>query len=220
VRILPGNASLTAVTGLEIYVKDMLTFENDAITSIPRTLKDTRYAFVANTILPGFDDSASHMVLVDADEGAKAQATFPSSAPADTQRIAFGFEGYGYGAGAIWDILGTNAEGQEVPAYRLHFAADWANNRMIVRVWDGTSWTQVGALGPTIANKVWMNIAIDSTKTETTFSLNGTRLGSTAVRLAEVEKFTGFKAETGLVPADVGNMEHAYDDVSITPLLS
>lgn len=218
IRILPGNAPLTAVTELEIYVKDMLTFENDAINSVPRTLKDTRYAFVADTILPGVDNSASHMVLVDADMTAKAQATFPSNAPADTQRISFGFEGYGYGAGAIWDILGTNAEGQEVPAYRLHFGADWTNNRMMVRAWDGTTWTQIGAVGPAIANKLWMNVEIQSTKGETTVSLNGTSMGSTTTKLAEVEKFTGFKAETGLVPADVGNMEHAYDDVSITPL--
>ncbi|MBM7783701.1 exo-alpha-sialidase [Tenggerimyces flavus] len=218
VRILPGNAPLTAVTELEIYVKDLLTFENDAINGVPRTLKDTRYAFVADTILPGVDNSATHMVLVDADETAKAQATFPSNAPADTQRIAFGFEGYGYGAGAIWDILGTNAEGQEVPAYRLHFGADWANNRMMVRVWNGTTWTQFGAVGPAIANKLWMNVEIQSTKGETTVSLNGTPMGTTTTRLADVQKFTGFKAETGLVPADVGNMEHAYDDVSITPL--
>jgi hypothetical protein len=105
-----------------------------------------------------------------------------------------------------------------VPAYRLHFAADWTNNKMIARVWNGTAWTPIGSVGPAIANKVWMRVAIDSTKSETTISLNGTPMGTTTVKLAEVEKFTGFKAETGLVPADVGNMEHAYDDVAVRVL--
>lgn len=218
VRISNGNAPLTAITELELYAKDLLTFENDAINSTPRTLKDTRYAHVANTIIPGVDNSATHMVLIDADEGAKAQATFPAATPADAQHISFGFEGYGYGAGAIWDILGTNADGVEVPAYRLHFSADWANNKMKARVWNGTAWSDIGGVGPVPANKVWMSVTIDSTKSETTIYLNGTKVGSTSVRLGAVEKFTGFKAETGLVPADVGNMEHGYDDVAITPL--
>ncbi|WP_162606681.1 exo-alpha-sialidase [Jiangella asiatica] len=213
-----GGAPLSAVTELELYAANLLTFENDAPNSTPRTLTDTRYAFVVNTILPSYDNSSSHMALVDADMDAKATATFPASDPAQDQHVSFGFEGYGYGSGAIWDILGTDVSGAEVTAFRLHFAPDWTANVMKVRAWNGTSWVDVGSAGPVPPNKTWMAITIDSTATETTVSLNGTPMGTTTVTLADVEPFTGFRAETGLVPADVGNMEHAYDDVVIEPL--
>ena len=221
VRISAGDgAPLTAVTELELYAKDILTFENDASNSTPRTLEETRYAFVtdADKIIPGFRHSTSHMVLVDADQTAKATATFPATTPAEAQHLSFGFEGWGYGTGAIWDVLGTDPSGAEVTAVRLHFTADWAHNTMQVRAWNGSSWVPVGAAGPAIPNKGWMSLTIDSTPTETTVSLNGTKLGSTTSLLAEVDQFTGFRAETGLDPVDVGNMEHAYDDVVIHPL--
>ncbi|TDC48940.1 hypothetical protein E1212_19625 [Jiangella ureilytica] len=213
-----GGAPLTAVTELELFAADLLTFENDAVTSVPRTLKDTRYAFVVDTIIPGFDHSRAHMALVDADQGARAAATFPASRPAGTQHISFGYEGYGYGSGALWDILGTNADGEEVTAFRLHFAPDWTANAMKVRAWDGDSWVDVGSVGPVPANRTWMSVTIDSTGSETTVSLNGTVMGTTSLALADVEEFTGFRAETGLLPEDVGNMEHSYDDVLIRPL--
>lgn len=220
VRINPGSggAPLTAVTELELFAADLLTFENDAPNSVPRTLKDTRYAFVVNTIVPSYDRSATHMALVDADQGARAAATFPASRPAAGQHVSFGFEGYGYGSGALWDILGTNADGEEVTAFRLHFMADWTPNKMKVRAWDGDSWVDVGSVGPVPANKTWMTVTIDSTASETTVSLNGTVMGTTSLKLEDVEEFTGFRAETGLLPEDVGNMEHSYDDVLITPL--
>ncbi len=221
VRISPADgAPLTAVTELELFAKDLLTFENDPFNGTPRTLKDTRYAHVtdADKIIPGFDHSTSHMVLVDADQAARASATFPANTPARSQHLSFGYEGWGYGTGAIWDIRGIDENGDEVTAVRLHFAPDSANNRMKVRAWNGTSWVEVGTAGPFIPNKQWMSITIESTTTETTVSLNGTIMGSTSERLAEVDRFIGFRAETGLDPVDVGNMEHAYDDVQIVPL--
>ncbi|RIQ36993.1 exo-alpha-sialidase [Jiangella rhizosphaerae] len=220
VRINPGSggAPLTAVTEVELYAADLLTFENDAINEVPRTLTDTRYAFVVDTIIDSYDHSATHMALVDADMGARAGATFPAQRPASTQHVSFGFEGYGYGSGALWDVLGTNADGDEVTAFRLHFAPDWTANAMKVRAWDGDSWVDVGSAGPVPANKTWMTVTIDSTGSSTTVSLNGTVMGTTTLALEEVEEFTGFRAETGLLPEDVGNMEHSYDDVLITPL--
>ncbi|SDU70836.1 exo-alpha-sialidase [Jiangella alkaliphila] len=213
-----GGAPLTAVTELELYAADLLTFENDAVSEVPRTLTDTRYAFVVNTIVDSYDHSATHMALVDADMGARAGATFPAPRPAASQHVSFGFEGYGYGSGALWDVLGTNADGEEVAAFRLHFAPDWTANKMKLRAWDGDSWVDVGSAGPVPANRTWMTVTIDSTGAETTVSLNGTVMGTTSLALADVEEFTGFRAETGLAPEDVGNMEHAYDDVLITPL--
>ncbi|HEY9412926.1 MAG TPA: exo-alpha-sialidase [Jiangellaceae bacterium] len=218
VQITAGDdAPLSAITELELYAANTLTFENDAITSTPRTLEDTRYAFVVDTILPGYSNSATHMALVDADQAAKATATFRATTPADTQHLSFGFEGYGYGTGATWDILGTNASGEEVTAFRLHFAGDSPNNRMKVRAWNGSAWVDVGTAGPFVPNQKWMGITVDSTAAETTISMNGTTMGTTTARLAEVAEFTGFRAETGLDPVDVGNMEHSYDDVVITP---
>jgi hypothetical protein len=88
---------------------------------------------------------------------------------------------------------------------------------MVVRVWDGGKWVEVGGVSPYIPNYKWISIAIDTTGDRATVTVNGQAL-STTTRLAEVTSFTGFKAETGLVPADVGNMEHSYDDVVIAPL--
>jgi len=219
VRISATNdAPLTAVTELELYAKELLTFENDAVTAPPRSVEDTRYALVANTILPGVDNSATHLVLIDADMGAKATARFRAESPAKTQRISMGFEGYGYGSGAIWDVLGTDASGRAVVAYKLHFTADWTNNRMLVRAWDGAAWVNVGGVGPVPPNRQWMTVTIDSTADKTTVSVNGTVAGTTDLALAKAQRFDGFRAETGLVPADVGNMEHGYDDIAITPI--
>ena len=212
------DAPLTAVTEVELYARELLTFENDAVTGPPRSVEDTRYALVANTILPGVDNSATHLVLIDADTGAKATARFRATAPARTQRISMGFEGYGYGSGAIWDVLGTDGSGREVVAYKLHFTADWTNNRMLVRAWDGSAWVDVGGVGPVPPNKQWMTVTVDSTADHTAVSVNGTVAGTTDVRLATARRFDGFRAETGLVPADVGNMEHGYDDIAITPI--
>jgi len=212
------EAPLTAVTELELYAKELLTFENDAVTSPPRSVEDTRYALVANTILPGADNSGAHLVLIDADTDGKSTARFRATTPAKTQRINMAFEGYGYGSGAIWDILGTDGAGREVVAYKLHFTADWTNNRMLVRVWNGAAWVDVGGVGPVPPNKQWMTVTIDSTADTTTVSVNGTIAGTTDVKLAKARRFDGFRAETGLLPADVGNMEHGYDDIAITPI--
>ncbi len=212
------DAPLSAVTELELYAKELLTFENDAINSVPRSVEDTRYALVANTIVPGVDNSSAHLVLIDADTTAKATARFRAESPARSQRISMGYEGYGYGSGAIWDILGTDASGREVTAFKLHFAPDWANNRMQVRAWDGENWQVVGGVGPVPPNKQWMTVTIDSTAEATTVSVNGTVAGATELAVATARRFDGFRAETGLVPADVGNLEHGYDDVAITPI--
>ncbi len=212
------DAPLTAVTELELYAKELLTFENDAINDVPRGVEDARYALVADTILPGADHSAAHLVLIDADTEGKSTARFRAEQPAATQRAEFAFEGYGYGSGAIWDILGTDAAGRPVVAYKVHFTADWAKNRMLARVWDGSAWQDIGGVGPVPPNREWMTVAIDSTADSLTVYVNGTKAGTTTVRLAKARRFDGFRAETGLLPADVGNMEHGYDDIAITPI--
>ncbi len=212
------EAPLTAITELELFAKELLTFENDAVTSVPRSVEDSRYTLVANTIVPGADHSSAHLVLIDADTNGKATARFRAESPAKTQRISMSYEGYGYGSGAVWDILGTDASGREVTAFKLHFTADWTNNRMLVRAWDGENWQNVGGVGPVPPNKQWMTVTIDSTASETTVSVNGQVAGTTDLALAKARRFDGFRAETGLVPADVGNMEHGYDDIAITPV--
>lgn len=221
VRIVPGDeAPLTAVTELELFAKYLMTFENDAIGTIPRGVTNARYALTADKgeVVP-YQHSRTRIALQDNDEIAKAQATFHAQEPSATQRLSFGYEGYGYGSGAIWDIRGTDASGQAVTVYRLHLAPDWSANKMVVRVWDGSAWTQVGGLGPVPPNRTaWMSFQIDSTASETTVSMNGTVLGRTTATLAQATTFTGFSAETGLRGQDVGNMEHSYDDIEIRPL--
>lgn len=220
VKISAGDdAPLSAVTELELYVRDVLTFENEIFNGTPRTVQDSRYAFVAdaNPGVPDYRNSDAHLVLVDADQGARAGATFPARQPAETQHVAFGFEGYGYATGPVWDVLGTNDDGEQVTAYRLNLTPTWATNTFTLRAWDGAAWQTIGS-APIVANKLWMDIAIDSTDEGTTVSVNGATAGSTSTPLAEVEEFTGLRAETGTDPLDTGNMEHAYDDVVVTPL--
>ncbi len=74
-----SRAPLTAITELELYASHLLTFENDAITTIPRTIKDARYALVADKgTVPGYDHSNARMVLIDADQAGRATATIPA----------------------------------------------------------------------------------------------------------------------------------------------
>ncbi|SDR86791.1 exo-alpha-sialidase [Microlunatus soli] len=219
VRITPGSeAPLTAITEIELYADDTMTFENDAVTSTPRDVRDTRYAYVADEgAIPGYDHSRARMVLVDADQSARAEATFVQKAPAGDQHAAFGFEGYGYGTGAIWEVLGKDANGEVKVAYRLLFSGDSPNGAMKLRYWDGDAWQDAGSVGPFIPNKVWMGVTIDSDADGATVRLNGEKLATVTHRLNDVSTFTGLRAQTGMDPVDVGNMEHSYDDVVIAP---
>lgn len=215
-----SRAPLAAITELELYTSHLLTFENDAMTTIPRTIKDARYALVADKgTIPGYDHSNARMVLIDADQAARATATIPAQEPAAGLRFGFGFEGYGYGSGAIWEALGRSGDGEEKVAYRLLLAPDWTANVLTVKAWTGSAWVEVGRTGsPVIPNKQWMAVSLDATAEGTKIAINGTVLGTATQRLADVDTFTGLRVETGLNPEDVGNMEHSYDDIMITPL--
>jgi hypothetical protein len=216
VRITPGDgAPLRAVTELELDATNLMTFENDAVTTIPRNLKDTRYALVADKgTVAGYDHSRARLALQDNDQTARAQATIPNPTPAATQHYNFGYEGYGYGSGAIWEILGTNASGEEVVGDRLLFAPDSANNRHVVKQWDGNAWQVIGYAGPFVPNKSWMNIDLYSDANGTTIAKDGVVMGTSNHRLNAVTEFTGLRVETGQNPQDVGNMEHSYDDIA------
>lgn len=219
VRITPGDdAPLTAITEIELYAADIYTFENDAMTTIPRGLKDTRYALAAeHGIVAGYDHSKSRLALQDNDQTARAEATIPAFRPASSMQIAFGYEGYGYGSGALWDILGTDDSGATKTAEKLHAYADFSRNAMVVETWNGSAWEEIGRKSPAIANRSWMHFTLDVTPVGTTVTLDGAVLGTTKRKLADVSKVTGLNVATGLRPEDVGNMEHSYDDVKFSP---
>lgn len=210
-----GKNALTAVTELELYAANTYTFENDAIGSIPRGLKDTRYALAADVgNIPYYNNSRTRLAMQDNDQTARAQATIPNPTPGATQQLAFGYEGWGYGSGAIWEVLGKDAAGTEVVADRLWFAPDGARNRHVVRQWDGAAWQDIGFAGPFVPNKGWMNITLASDGQGTTISKDGTVMGTSSKRLAPITQFTGLRVMTGEKPEDVGNMEHSYDDIT------
>ncbi|NNG36791.1 exo-alpha-sialidase [Nakamurella aerolata] len=210
-----GTTPLTAVTELELYAAGTYTFENDAVGSIPRGLKDTRYALTADVgNVPYYQHSKTRLALQDNDQTARAQATIPNPTPGATQQISFGYEGWGYGSGAIWEILGKDASGKEVVADRLLFAPVYNPNRHVVKQWDGAAWQVIGEAGPFVPNKGWMTITLNSTGQGTTITKDGTTMGTSSKRLAQVTQFTGLRVFTGEKPEDVGNMEHSYDDIT------
>lgn len=209
-----GKNALTAVTEFELYAANTYTFENDAVGSVPRGVKDARYALTADVgYVAGYDHSKTRLALQDNDTTARAQATITNPTPGATQQMSFGYEGYGYGSGAIWEVLGKDAAGNEVVADRLLFSPESAKNRHVVKQWDGSAWQVVGYAGPFVTNRSWMGITLKSDANGTTISKDGVTMGTSSKRQAQVTQFTGLRVLTGERPEDVGNMEHSYDDV-------
>lgn len=210
----PGS-TLSAITELELYSANTMTFENDAVGSIPRGVRDARYALVADRgDIPKYRDSRTRLALQDNDQNERAQATLVNPRPGAEQRMSFGYEGWGYGSGAIWEVLGKGADGKEVVVDRLLFSGDSPQNRNVVKQWDGSAWREIGAYSPFVPNLNWMDVALHTTERGTEISVNGTVLGTSSSRLAQAGQYTGLRVMTGERPQDVGNMEHSYDDIA------
>lgn len=212
----PRRGDLDAVTELELYADDLMTFENDAVDAPPRGFTDTRYAWVADTIFPAFH-SARRLTLVDLDPESSATATLPTD-PAGSQRIAFAYAGSAYGAGLVIDVRGRAADGSDVVAWRFHLQPNAAAGRFTLRAFDGQNWQVVGTSGTQPVNETWMPVAIETIGGEATVTVNGTAL-TTTHRWQDAGSFTGMTVSTwGPDDPKAVNMQHDFDDIEITAL--
>ncbi|SEF18440.1 F5/8 type C domain-containing protein [Jiangella alba] len=210
----PSGGTLDAVTELELYAADTMTFENDAVNTVPRGFTDTRHAVVADTIIPGAD-SSRRLTLVDWDAEAAATATLPAPATPE-QRVSFQYAGSAYGStGVVFSIPGQTADGQTTTAWQFWVTANAAAGTFRVRAHTGSGWTDIGTV-PYAPAETWMPVTIDTTATEARFSLNGATLETTA-RWNDAAGFTGITVSSYTVESASGS-QHDFDDFRVSPL--
>lgn len=209
----PAGGNLDAVTELELYAADTMTFENDPVNAAPRGFTDTRYAWTADTIVPGAD-SRRRLTLVDLDPQAIATATLPTPATA-AQHVGFSYAGSQYGAGVVFSVRGKNAAGDDVTAWQFWMLPDWTANTMKVRARTSAGWQDIGA-APLLPNEQWMPVVIDTTGAEARVSVNGATFAPTLHRWHEATSYTGVTFSSWSVQD--ANMQHEFDDVQVTPL--
>lgn len=209
-----GNAPFTALNELELYSADTWTFENDAINATPRGTTDTLHAFTADTIMPG-QNSQRRAIIVDMDPDTRGTMTFPV-ADAPGLHLQYGFAGEGYGSGAIWELLGKDAAGNTVAAWKFLFKAAAGSTGFSLSAWDGTAWKDVGVFPTFTPNYQWIGVQINANASTAQLKVHGKTL-TTSVRAAEAKTLNGFRPSTGLNVADQ-NMEHSYDNLQIRPL--
>lgn len=208
----PAGGTLDAVTELELYAADVLTFENDALNAPPRGFVDTRYATVTDTIMPG-SDSKRRLALVDLDPAATATATLP--APNTTrQRLSFAYAGSMYGAGLVISIPGKNAAGQDAIGWQFHFRPSGGVLKLRARTAAG--WQEVGALPNQPPNQTWMPIVIDTTAGQAMVTIDGVKFPPTTHRWQPTTGFTGVTFSSW--SAELVNMQHDFDDLSVTTM--
>ncbi|WP_162606502.1 exo-alpha-sialidase [Jiangella asiatica] len=208
------GGSLDAVTEVELYAADTMTFENDAVNAPPRGFTDTRHAVVADTIMPGAD-SNRRLTLVDWDADSHATATLTSSATSE-QRVDFQFAGGTYGStGGVFSIPGRTDDGQTVTAYEFWVTANAAAGNFRVRARAGSGWVDIGTV-PYAPAETWMPVSIETTATGAKLSMNGGTLETTA-RANEVASYTGITVSTYTVASAWGS-QLDFDDIRITPL--
>lgn len=209
-----GKETFTALNELELYAANIWTFENDAINVTPRGTTDTLHAFTADTIMPG-QDSTRRSIIVDMDPDARATMTFPV-ADAPGLHLQYGFSGEGYGSGAIWELLGKDAAGNQVSAWKFLFKSAPGGAGFALSAWDGSAWKDVGVFPTFTPNYQWIPVQINANATQAALTVHGRKL-TTTVHAATAATLNGFRPSTGLNIADQ-NMEHSYDNVEITPL--
>lgn len=209
----PAGGNLDAVTELELYAADTKTFENDAVNAPPRDFTDTRYAWVADTIIPGAD-SRRRLTLVDLDPQAIATATLPTAATA-AQRVAFQYASSQYGAGVVFSVRGKDTGGDDVTAWQFWIVPNPATNTLRVRARTSAGWQDIG-VAPLPPAERWMPVAIDTTATEARVNVNGATLAPTTHRWHEAASYTGITFSSW--SNQDANMQHEFDDVQVTPL--
>lgn len=209
-----GRDAFTALNELELYGADLWTFENDAVNVTPRGTVDTLHAFTADTIMPG-QNSQRRAILVDTDPNSMGRMTFPFTAtPAGKKlQLDFGYSGEGYGTGANWEILGTDAAGKQVTAWKFHFRPAAGGKGFDLTVWDGAAWQLVGTFPTFTPNYQWIPVTSTIGADSASITVHGQTL-TTTIKTADAVSFNGFRPSTGLAVADT-NMEHSYDNVQV-----
>lgn len=210
----PSGGRLDAVTELELYAADLLSFENDAVGAPPRGFTDTRYAWVNDTIMPGYH-SERRLSLVDADADAEATATLRTAARG-SQRLSYAYSAMQYAAGMQILIRGKNSAGGDVHPWQFRLSPFGTGFR--VSAYDGANWQVVGSTAYRPPNNVWTTIVIDTTSERATLTIGKETLNTT-VRAADAVSFTGVTFNTGIpVPPVFSGMQHDFDEIEVTAI--
>lgn len=207
-----GGSAFTALNELELYAADTWTFENDAVNVTPRGTTDTLHAFTADTIFAG-EHSRRRAIIVDMDPDSRGTMTFPVAAQPGL-RLTYGYAGVGYGSGAIWELLGKDADGKGVTAWKFWFRP--VGDGFALSAWDGNAWQAVGTFPTYTPNGEWIPVEINANGTAATMTVHGKTLTTTA-KAGAASTLHAFRPSTGINVADQ-NMEHSFDNVQITPL--
>ncbi|MGJ6979516.1 galactose-binding domain-containing protein [Aestuariimicrobium soli] len=207
-----GSAPFTALNELELYDAGLWTFENDAINTTPRGTVDTLHAFTADTLMKA-SHSQRRAILVDMDPDTRATMTFPSPDLAGMD-LTFDYAAAAYGSGAIWDILGRNAAGEQVTAWKFWFHP--GGGGFAVSAWDGSAWHELGVIPTFTPNTQWFDVAIHAKGGQASMTVHGVTL-TTSVKADDAVALTGFRPSTGFNVADQ-NIEHSFDNLRMTEL--
>lgn len=202
-----------AVTELELYAAGTFTFENDPVNAPPRGFTNTRYAWTADTIMPGAD-SRRRLTLIDLDPEAIATATLPTTAT-PAQHAGFSYAASQYGSGVVFSVRGTTSAGADVTAWQFWVAPDGSTGRLRVRARTSGGWQDLGT-APQPPNERWMPVVIDTTGTEARVSVNGVAFAPTTHRWNAADHYTGITFSSWSDQA--ANMQHEFDDIEVTPL--
>ncbi|HEY0450277.1 exo-alpha-sialidase [Actinophytocola sp.] len=214
VKITGPKDRLAAVTELELYSADTLTFENDATNAPPRGFVDTRYAFVNDTIMSGAT-SGRWLSLVDADGDAAATATLPTR-QVGAQRLDYAYAATQYASGMRMLVRGKDPAGNDVNPWQFTLVPSGPGFKLTA--FDGTAWRDVGVTRTRPPNQVWTTVRIDTTRTTATITIGGETL-TTTVRAAEAKGFTGVTFDTAVPNTPVqSGMQHDFDDIQVTAL--
>ncbi|GAB3424601.1 exo-alpha-sialidase [Flindersiella endophytica] len=213
---ISGPRALEAVTELELYSADTLTFENDAVDSAPRGFTGTRYAYVNDTIMQGAGDSRRRLSLVDADGDSFATATLPRPAVA-AQRLDYAYAATQYASGMRILVRGKDASGHDIDPWQFRLVPSGTGLKL--SAFDGSTWQDVGTTKTRPANQVWTTVRVDTTADQATVTIGGETLPATTWRAVAAVAFTGATFDTDIPNTPVqSGMQHDFDDIRVTAI--
>lgn len=198
VRVIGAAGKTTAVTELELYANDVLTFENDPIFNVPRGFTEAQHAWTtdvppqAGTTEMGGFRSSSALRLWDKWFDYNATAT-KVTADAAHQTTSFDFGVSDHRGPFVFGLKGHAGDTGTTP-WLFRLVDSPAAQR--VEVFDGTTWSSLGNLNAKIALFTWAKISVDATLTEAKVTINGQTF-TTTTRAQETDSLAGVYFSTG-----------------------
>lgn len=207
----PGIEGDCAALGeLELY-GDVDSFENDAIGAIPRGYAGSK---LGSVVLSGDDAHGRVLRIHDSRSDEHAHLLYEGQEGEDAQ-LSFALAPQALAQAFLFDVLGTNQEGETVAAYHLGVFSDGS-----VKVWDDGEevWTVLSEPG-LVAVGTWSDISITASLEQALIQVNGQTLRATPPSVTGVTKLVGHSfASAGTKPVgDDVFIDDVWYDVSSTP---